>query len=123
MLACDACGGVWTDAPTARHIVTLVDREIVRLASAVAELAGDGPTPLPSPDARRCPICARPLAPVKAARVTIDVCPDHGTWFDRDEVGRLSRNVAYERASSPDPTTLPSGCDVLLGLLGDDEPD
>ncbi len=126
--ACNLCGGVWTDTEAARRIVTAVDRELVGLAKEAATHAHDSVATAPAGTPRPCPVCQKPLQEVRAARVNVDVCAEHGTWFDRDELGRLSRNLEYQRTSTPPPqidyrtSAAPSdaagGTELLLALLG-----
>jgi Zn-finger nucleic acid-binding protein len=123
---------VWTDTAASRQIVRVADRELVEIASKVAEAVSDDDAVGRRSvyDARKCPVCSRDLTSIRAARVTIDVCPEHGTWFDRDELGRLARNLEYERMSMPTPdsavrsegTTTPSS-EMLLAILGRSDPD
>lgn len=107
VLACLACGGVWTDVAAARRITSTVDRELVAIAKSAAtraketdstyERISDVETKL----GRKCPVCAATLTCVRSGHVPIDVCAQHGTWFDKDELGRLSRNLEFERVSAP----------------------
>jgi len=115
VLACSGCGGVWTDAAASRRIVSVVDRELVEVANVAAAQVADRETPDPNASTRGCPVCSAVLRPVRAARVTVDVCAEHGTWFDRDELGRLARNLAYERTS--DPGEQAGSTTMLLDLL------
>ena len=57
--------------------------------------------PLVTPTgAMACLRCRRPMAvehAVDAPGVEIDVCPDHGAWFDRDELAVAIANLQLER--------------------------
>jgi len=125
VLACLACGGVWTDAAASQRISTTVDRELVGIANSAAKHAAESdPTGarLSLDVARACPICDGALSNVRTALVSVDVCTLHGTWFDRDELGRLARNLEFERVSATPqaadgPATSPSA-DILLSILG-----
>lgn len=127
VLACMSCGGVWTDTTASRRITTTVDRELVGIARNAAKHAAESDPRLDgaTPDvARACPICSGPLTCVRSGHVPVDVCTAHGTWFDRDELGRLARNLEFERLSvDPDPPASgeePTSrtADMLLDLLG-----
>lgn len=130
VLACLSCGGVWADVPASRQITTTVDRELVGMAKKVAEHAESTPDLEPLPRrSRRCPICGGGLTAVRSAHVSLDVCAEHGTWFDRDELGRLARNLEYERISTEmgappgserDPVATSRNATMLLDLLGRD---
>lgn len=53
--------------------------------------------------AAHCPECHTPLHrfQVTRARVELDACGAHGTWFDRGELGKVLRELAVERAYAP----------------------
>ena len=125
MLACLSCGGVWTDAHASRRIMTTVDRELVTIAREVAMQAADPEHDLAvaSEGSRKCPVCAKAMMSVRVGHVTLDVCEPHGTWFDRDELGRLARNLEHERISHtpspPEEPVVPSkNAAMLLALIG-----
>jgi Zn-finger nucleic acid-binding protein len=114
VLACLACGGVWTDSAASRRITATVDRELVTIAKEAAKLAKETDSTYERMSdvelhtGRVCPICAGVLACVRSGHVAIDVCAEHGTWFDKDELGRLSRNLEFERVSAA-PVAPPTG--------------
>ena len=119
-----SCGGVWTDPSASRRITKTVDRELVSIATQIAKrAAGSEAKATTSPDVRRlCPTCGAPLACVRSGHVAVDVCAAHGTWFDRDELGRLARNLEFERLSldppDPDEPATSRTAAMLLDLLG-----
>lgn len=107
--------------------MTTVDRELVKLAKEVAMKAADSEQDLPvaAEGTRQCPVCTRPMASVRSGHVTLDVCEAHGTWFDRDELGRLARNLEHERishlpAAPDDPPVVSKNAAMLLSLIGRD---
>jgi Zn-finger nucleic acid-binding protein len=89
---CPKCEGIWTDADTLRQICA--DRE---KQAAVLGM----PTQLPSNEGVAiekqirylpCPVCGDLMNRVNFANfsnVIVDVCRQHGTWFDRDELRRI----------------------------------
>jgi Zn-finger nucleic acid-binding protein len=89
---CPRCEGLWADAASLQQIC--VDRE---KQSAVLGLAA--PVPTSESGALEtniryvpCPACAKLMNRVNfanCANVVVDVCRDHGTWFDRDELRRI----------------------------------
>lgn len=107
VLACLACGGVWTDRTASLRITSTVDRELVTIAKEAAKLAKDTDSTferisdIETKTGRKCPMCGDTLACLRSGNVAIDVCAQHGTWFDKDELGRLSRNLEFERVSAP----------------------
>lgn len=129
VLACLSCGGVWTDANASRRITTTVDRELVTIAKEAALKAAETESTyvrisqVTEAAARVCPICANTLAEVRTGHVVIDVCSAHGTWFDKDELGRLSRNMEFERVSAlpahvEDAPATSRNAQMLLSILG-----
>lgn len=99
---CPRCEGIWVDTETLRQICA--DRE---KQAAVLGL----PTQLPSNEGMeieqqirylRCPGCGELMNRVNFANfsgVIVDVCAQHGTWFDRDELRRI---VEFIRAGGLD---------------------
>jgi Zn-finger nucleic acid-binding protein len=87
---CPACDGMWVDNATLQLICAEKEQQ-----AAVMGMPVDAPTPvhldtnfhyLP------CPVCQELMNRVNFARcsgVIIDVCKEHGTWFDKDELRRL----------------------------------
>lgn len=104
VLTCDACGGVWADRAAADRIANVVDHDLLivgREAAKRAEVVAIGS------ESRACPVCAKPLARMKVADVSLDMCAEHGTWYDRDELGRVSRNRDHARKSHENVAPLP----------------
>jgi Zn-finger nucleic acid-binding protein len=137
VLACLSCGGVWTDSAASRQITTTVDRELVAIAKEAAKLAKETDSTyermsnIEAHTGRLCPVCAGTLACIRSGHVAIDVCAHHGTWFDKDELGRLARNLEYERVSAPPATgpyrarpdepeapAMSQNAEMLISILG-----
>jgi Zn-finger nucleic acid-binding protein len=87
--ACPECGGVFAD----------------RAATAALSSGTLAPSPEPILPARkvdtsgyiRCPVCDDLMSRVNFGRksgVIVDVCVDHGTWFDADEIDRAAAFIA-----------------------------
>jgi Zn-finger nucleic acid-binding protein len=99
---CPHCEGIWTDAETLRQICADQEKQ-----AAVLGL----PTQLPTNEGvaieqqiryLRCPVCGDMMNRVNFANfsgVIVDVCRQHGTWFDRDELRRI---VEFIRAGGMD---------------------
>lgn len=86
--ACGKCGGSWISLGDLRKMIDTSNKtpiELARMADSVASTASP-----PTPEARTCPECKAPLAVDNLAGVDIDVCGDHGTWFDARELERVS---------------------------------
>ena len=72
--------------------------------------------PGPAADARECPRCPTKMASVALYGVALDRCPEHGIWFDGEELGRVLNlnGQAYASRQFDDRQTNNS----LGGLLG-----
>ena len=88
---CPKCEGLWADAESLQRICT--DRE---QQSAVLGAANQLPTqpnvPLEKIRYVPCPVCHQLMNRMNFARcshVVVDVCRQHGTWFDKDELRRM----------------------------------
>ena len=48
-----------------------------------------------------CPDCAKRMRPVRleTSLVVLDHCPDHGLWFDRDELDQVAAEIGRRRSS------------------------
>jgi Zn-finger nucleic acid-binding protein len=84
---CLTCGGIFLDRESRIRVVAAkcVDSAAASdLAAAHARWSPDVRTPC------ACPICSKPMHCVKVAgSVDLDVCDDHGAWFDRHELRRF----------------------------------
>jgi Zn-finger nucleic acid-binding protein len=94
---CQACGGVWLDNGSTQRVIDALCGDTVGRADALSRFA-QRPT-----DRERqiaCPVCTQALArwTVPEANIDVDFCRDHGTWFDRDELGAVARSYAARRA-------------------------
>jgi hypothetical protein len=50
-----------------------------------------------------CPACAEPMLRTRVARaeVELDTCARHGTWYDRDEMGRVAAAIRSSTWRAP----------------------
>jgi Zn-finger nucleic acid-binding protein len=101
LLECQKCEGLWVDSVSLEQICA--DRE---KQSAVLGL----PMTLPAPDSNQlevvryvpCPICHQLMSRFNFAHcsgVVVDICKQHGTWFDQNELRRV---VEFIRAGGMD---------------------
>jgi Zn-finger nucleic acid-binding protein len=87
---CPRCEGIWADAAALQKIC--VDRE---QQSAVLGIATSLPVDTNDLENVRyvpCPVCKTLMNRVNFAHcshVIVDVCRQHGTWFDKDELRRI----------------------------------
>jgi len=97
---CAKCGGIFLGHRT--------------LARAAERLRQGGPLPAillehvdPPPDEvvyLRCPCCLQQMNRKRLAKMVVDVCRVHGTWFDR---GELARVLSEPLAPEPEKKSLP----------------
>lgn len=88
---CLACGGLWLDRAMFEQLGASRERQ----GSVLGALPGPPTKPGPVLEPviyRPCPECRQRMNRVNYARhsgVVLDVCRDHGIWFDRDELRRV----------------------------------
>lgn len=88
---CPKCEGIWADATSLQKICEDREEQSAVLGTAAALPEGDAVLEdkiryLP------CPICQKFMNRVNFAHcshVIVDVCSQHGTWFDKDELRRI----------------------------------
>lgn len=88
---CPKCEGIWSDAEALQKICA--DREqqaaVLGVANSLSASAGVG---LAAVRYVPCPVCRQLMNRVNFAHcsnVIVDVCKQHGTWFDKDELRRI----------------------------------
>lgn len=97
---CERCFGIWLDAATFECICRDAEQQAVVLPG--AGLGPPSPAALATVRYRRCPGCAQLMNRINFSQrsgVVVDVCREHGTWFDRDELQRI---VAFIRSGGLD---------------------
>jgi Zn-finger nucleic acid-binding protein len=97
LLGCGECGGIWLDNTNAQRAVASIDAQVLELATRASSHARhevDRSPPV------RCAECRATLRRVKTTRlaVEVDVCAEHGTWFDRDELRVVLEAMTVVRA-------------------------
>jgi len=103
---CDTCDGLWVPAAFVEALSTKPEVR-ARLQPLAERAAAQAPraeaTGLLAP--AYCAVCREPMQrfAVATLHVTIDACRQHGTWFDKDELGRV---VAFMKAN-PSATLKP----------------
>jgi predicted RNA-binding Zn-ribbon protein involved in translation (DUF1610 family) len=98
VLECQYCTGLWVGVEGFRE---LRDRVVGNTATPVDALIG---TPKPrtlrrqaGPRYRKCVVCRKLMARrqyAKSSGVVIDVCRDHGIWFDPEELHQVLQWIA-----------------------------
>ena len=88
---CHACGGLWLD----RAVFEQLGASRERQGAVLGALPSPTAPPVVSLEAiqyRPCPACRQRMNRVNYARrsgVVLDVCREHGIWFDQDELRRV----------------------------------
>jgi Zn-finger nucleic acid-binding protein/RNA polymerase subunit RPABC4/transcription elongation factor Spt4 len=88
---CVTCGGVWIDQ---RHFEDMAADRAER-GQVLGALPGQGPkqaAPLLEVHYRPCPSCGKLMNRTNYGRISgvvLDVCKDHGLWFDRDKLRQV----------------------------------
>jgi Zn-finger nucleic acid-binding protein len=97
MHGCGHCGGIWLNCEMSDRLTRSLDSDTLMLADSASHHAR---ARVETAAALTCPSCGRSLVRqnVAKARVEVDACPDHGTWFDRDELQKAARAFAAGRA-------------------------
>lgn len=91
MYLCDTCSGLWVDPETLQHLV----QDRLKPAPLVGTgIAAPAPTQVKLEHVQYapCPVCKTLMNRVNfahASGVIVDVCTNHGTWFDADELRRV----------------------------------
>jgi Zn-finger nucleic acid-binding protein len=111
---CARCGGIWVDNKSALRILGAPRRIFVELSARAAKNAQIDVPRSPQPV---CAVCPAVLDKTVVHRLTLDICSDHGSWFDAHELAALTR-VLLGDASPVQPlapkTVVCSGCSATI---------
>lgn len=94
---CGGCGGIWLDNAASKVVVERIEPVALELAdrasSRAARSIDTAEVGIP------CAVCGLPMQRTRVAQATVDVdiCLQHGTWFDCDELQRVMRSFDRER--------------------------
>lgn len=115
MNCCYQCGGLFLDGAASKRVVDVVDPQALATAQQVAAHAKG---PVANDAVAPCPVCEKPTdrMPIPAASVTVDVCREHGVWFDRDELQRVVQAVGAKPAPPPPPPPPPPQAQLAPGM-------
>lgn len=104
---CPSCGGIWLGTECARRFSMEVPAEAIELAAKHSALAQESAKTLPLID---CPVCGIKMqrSHASAARLDLDFCGLHGTWYDRNEMGAIARVLESSRWNQSDPLNVES---------------
>jgi Zn-finger nucleic acid-binding protein len=93
--ACGACGGSWMSHANAKKMIDSAAKTPIELAKITESIVPRASTE----NVRRCPDCRQALERDVVAEVVVDVCDEHGTWFDPRELEQVA--VALIRDYGP----------------------
>ena len=99
---CPHCEGIWLDAETLRQICADQEKQAAVLGLPSPPISNECVNVESQVRYLHCPVCAEIMNRVNFAgysTVIVDVCREHGTWFDRDELRRI---VEFIRAGGLD---------------------
>jgi Zn-finger nucleic acid-binding protein len=88
---CERCLGLWLDVASFEKICADREQQSAVLGAASHAPAAAGPE-ISKVKYVPCPECSQLMNRINFARcsgVIVDVCKQHGTWFDRDELSRI----------------------------------
>ena len=106
---CDRCQGLWLDAAQFERVCSDSESQASVMQWRQAPAPSLAPVRSDVVKYRACPRCRKLMNRLNFAKVSaviVDVCHDHGTWFDRDELyrvvvfiqsGGIDRSRAIER--------------------------
>ena len=115
---CTECGGVWVStASLARITSSLKEHKALEVADALAAKATTAPDT--SETGISCPRCATPMVHLQLERVAVDRCREHGTWFDRAELGRVAAAMRDAPDRPPKQAQESSTGEIVGGLALD----
>lgn len=109
LLGCGACGGVFLDNEASTRITRARDEAVAALARRAKERA---PATIDTrPDDLPCPVCSAAMRRVQSrGLVDLDICGEHGTWFDRGELNRVmdayARSIEVSQVGARDDSEL-----------------
>jgi Zn-finger nucleic acid-binding protein len=111
---CGACGGVFLAPACAQKLAAALPEEAIKLSVGASRAARYRPDTSPT---LACPVCAKEMKRIKAARagVDLDVCQPHGTFYDQQEIEKVTAAIKGSGWHSP---SLPTGAIVAGAVLG-----
>jgi Zn-finger nucleic acid-binding protein len=86
MHGCGRCGGIWLDNENTQVALKGMSPPAKEMLS---RITSNATTEVDKASAIMCPSCHKALDRVDRAGITLDLCNEHGTWFDRTELYRL----------------------------------
>jgi Zn-finger nucleic acid-binding protein len=100
---CVGCGGIWIENASARRVLSDPETIFADMATRAGENAQARAT---QAEERTCPECPAILDKVRVHGIDLDVCNEHGTWFDAYELAQLVRVLRGEKAAATPGRTI-----------------
>jgi Zn-finger nucleic acid-binding protein len=106
---CSRCGGLWLNNADSQRVVGGLSAkalDVVRALSEEAEHSADTGV-----GGLRCPLCEGGLERQQVAQawLEVDICQEHGTWFDAGEVERIAAAMKNPVPADWRARTVPAG--------------
>jgi Zn-finger nucleic acid-binding protein len=98
LAGCGGCGGIWVDNASAQRVVAAPRAIFEDLARRAATNAHGRVVRSQRPS---CPVCDAILDAATVKTIQLDVCADHGTWFDAWELANLTRALTGKPPRRP----------------------
>lgn len=93
---CDLCDGAWLETEGLDDMIRSQEAQSAVVAWNAVAHHPEGKRKLEVVRYCPCPRCQKMMNRMNFARVSgviIDVCSEHGTWFDREELGRVAKFI------------------------------
>jgi Zn-finger nucleic acid-binding protein len=102
--ACSRCGGAWLGQEASVHIAGAMEEALECDVLAPTCRDDRSGTNIVTHDAAQCPECLGTVIETQVAGLTLETCPAHGLWLDRDDVASVvaaakTLRMAAERRS------------------------
>jgi Zn-finger nucleic acid-binding protein len=113
---CGGCGGLWLDNASTSQVVARINPQVVSLAQSASKSAQQR---VDLDTSIRCPECGKPLRRIPGGdpSLLIDICEEHGTWFDRDELQQVAA-LAERRRREQRTAVAAGGAVAAAGVAG-----
>jgi Zn-finger nucleic acid-binding protein len=99
LAGCGGCGGIWVDNASAKRLIASPQRVVIELADRASRNAKTQRPPRSATPT--CPACPAILDRVRSHQIELDICQEHGTWFDTYELQGLMRALLGEGSTTP----------------------
>lgn len=116
MNGCGACGGVFLAPGCAQKLAAALPDEAIKLSISASQAARYRPDTSPE---LHCPVCAQAMKRIRAAKagVDLDVCQQHGTFYDHQEVEKVTAAIRGSGWHAPAVGAAVVGAAVVGGAV------